>query len=308
MKLSAAAKKYTQWKNVRGIRFIKGKAALVGLLRHAGNVDLSSIGARQISEHLDDSRMAPDTWWREYQFLRSFFQFWVARGKLSKVPMPRPRSALPPPFKPFIFTLDQLRRLTDDAGRWRRDGPRRFDPLTFQTVLLFLYGTGALVHEAIGLRLSEVDLDTRIVTLRRLNGERKRIVPLSITMQRILRAYLSSTMARRQASDIFFLSAEGTPISRAVLIYSFVRLCQRNGISQDHRTNRTPGLHDLRHTFAVRCLNAWLERGKDVRMMLPALSAYLGHVDPSSTEQYLKIVPARFSKHLFKLSGDSPTQ
>jgi hypothetical protein len=38
----------------------------------------------------------------------------------------------------------------------------------------------------------------------------------------------------------------------------------------------TPGLHDLRHTFAVHTLEAWVKRGKDINRMLPVLSGYMG--------------------------------
>ncbi len=34
-----------------------------------------------------------------------------------------------------------------------------------------------------------------------------------------------------------------------------------------------PRLHDLRHTFAVHRLTAWIKRGADLNRMIPALSA-----------------------------------
>jgi len=66
----------------------------------------------------------------------------------------------------------------------------------------------------------------------------------------------------------------------------------------------TMRVHDLRHTFAVHCLNAWLREGKDAREMLPILSAYMGHVMLRSTEQYLRLVPDRFKKQLARLAAD----
>ena len=38
-------------------------------------------------------------------------------------------------------------------------------------------------------------------------------------------------------------------------------------------------------------LIAWYEQGKDVQLLLPALSTYLGHVNLTATQQYLTMTP-----------------
>lgn len=252
--------------------------------------------------------MAPDTWWRVYQMLRSFFQFWISRGQITKLPMPRPKAALPPPFRPYIFSQVQLRRLMLDAGRRRKNGPVKYDPITLQSILLFLYGTGALIQEAIEFRVSEINFANRLITLRRVNGEQKRTLPMSDTIGRCLSSYLDSTKQRRANSDFVFLTSEGKQVRRIALLHNFRRLCMRYDIRQTHGISRIPGMHDLRHTFAVHCLNAWFTQGKDVRQMLPVLSAYMGHVMLRSTEQYLRLVPARFLKQLASLSSKAAVQ
>jgi integrase/recombinase XerD len=50
------------------------------------------------------------------------------------------------------------------------------------------------------------------------------------------------------------------------------------GIVRDNSARCQPRLHDLRHTFSVRRLTAWIKRGADLNRMLPALSAYTGQV------------------------------
>ena len=54
---------------------------------------------------------------------------------------------------------------------------------------------------------------------------------------------------------------------------------------------RAPRLHDLRHTFAVATLRGWQLDGQPVQPRLPALSDYLGHVNPHHTYWYLQAVP-----------------
>jgi hypothetical protein len=45
-----------------------------------------------------------------------------------------------------------------------------------------------------------------------------------------------------------------------------------------------------------------MKRGSDLNRMLPALAAYMGLSDLSSTERFLKLTPERFRKTVAKLS------
>jgi integrase/recombinase XerD len=258
---------------------------------------------QHITNYLDGSKMAPYTWWRYYQLLGAFFQFWLARRKLYALPMPRPKAAKPPPFRPYVFSNSQLRRLFGEAGRSRPDGPRKYDPDTLRSLLSFLYSTGALVREAIELRVSEIDLKTGQVTLRRRDGDYKRTLPIGETMVKRLAAYLSSTSKRRHGNDFVFLTTDGRKLGREALMHNFRKLCLRADIKQNHGISPTPGMHDLRHTFAVHCLSAWLKNGKELSQIVPVLSCYMGHVMQQSTEEYLRLVPARFSKQLTGLTA-----
>ena len=52
-----------------------------------------------------------------------------------------------------------------------------------------------------------------------------------------------------------------------------------------------PWLHSLRHSFAVHTVLDGYRTGADVQAMLPLLSTYLGHVEPSNTYWYLSAAP-----------------
>jgi integrase/recombinase XerD len=269
---------------------------LTTLLRSAGDRQLKDITPRQISTYLDGSRMSAYTWWREYQIIRSFFQFWLSRNKLARLPMPRPQAALPPPFRPYIFSRTELVRLLLAIER-----TPLFDPLTMRTFLLFLYGTGARVYEAISLRVSDLDFANNLVSLRQPDGGRKRMLPIGRTLRNTLDLYLQSSAAQRGEADLVFVTRDGRRLRRNSLRYNFVRMCARARIHQEHGYSRTPGMHDLRHTFAVHVLEAWVREGKDSRQKLPVLSGYMGHALLKSTELYLRLVPDRFVEPLSRL-------
>ena len=48
-----------------------------------------------------------------------------------------------------------------------------------------------------------------------------------------------------------------------------------------------PRLHDLRHTFAVTTMLEAYRSGSDPAAVLPILSTWLGHTEPSDTYWYL---------------------
>lgn len=280
------------------MRFARAEGALRTLLRSAGDQPLNQVTPKQIVAYLDGSRMSAYTWWREYQIIRSFFQFWLARHKLVRLPMPRPQAALPPPFRPYIFSRAELVRLLLAIER-----TRLLDPMTIRTFLLFIYGTGARVYEAINLRVSDINLPSKLVSLRRPDGGQRRMLPISRTLRNTLDLYLQSNAQRRAGTDFVFVTCEGKPLGRNTLRYNFVRICARAGIHQEHAHSPTPGMHDLRHTFAVHVFEAWVRESKDLRQRLPVLSGYMGHILLKSTELYLRLVPDRFVKPLSTLQG-----
>ena len=303
MKLSRAVSEYVRWKQSRGVRFEKVYGILRRLLRLTNDVSLIEITPKQVSALLDGSKMAADTWWRAYQDLRSFFQFWISRGRLRKLPMPRPRAALPPPFHPFVYSTSELSRLIKCIELNHDSKARQLDNLTLKTIVLILYGTGALVSEVLNLRCSDVDLNADLLTLRRITSGNARTVSIGCAVHNCFHTYLSAHPNRTGSKEFVFLNRRGNRVPTLTLVHNFRLLCIRAKLCQEHGISRTPGMHDLRHTFAVHCLDRWLAQGKDLRTMLPILSAYMGHVMWRSTEQYLRLVPGRFWKQLSRLGS-----
>ena len=71
---------------------------------------------------------------------------------------------------------------------------------------------------------------------------------------------------------------------------NFRMLTRRIGIRQAGASHG-PRIHDLRHRFAVSTLLRWYRSGKDVDLLLPVLSTYLGHVFITGTYWYLTCTP-----------------
>ncbi len=301
MKLSRAIRQYVAMKHTMNIQFGQGTIVLQAFNKYSGDIPLRSVAKTQVIGFLDRSPLSNVTWLLRYRILQTFFEYWRARDKMAGVPMPPSRRSLPArPFVPYIYSIPELRRLLRKIARRRRSGPDEMSADTFRAILLFLYGTGSRINEALSLRREDVDFEQGTVTFRRANPTRSRTVPLGPRLCRVLRKYhlLDAIQSERKC---FFSRNDGKPIRAVAISLSFKTLRRQAGIVRPAGTSRQPRAQDLRWTFAVHTLRRWRRKRKDLRSLLGVLGAYVGHVDLSSTEAYLAVTPERFLTQLSRL-------
>lgn len=104
------------------------------------------------------------------------------------------------------------------------------------------------------------------------------------------------------------MSTAGTRLIYKNVHREFQKLVSTAGLKPRSPSCR-PRPHDLRHTFAITTLLRWYRTDVDVNGRLPALSTYLGHVDPASTYWYLSASPellALAGSRLERALGDLP--
>ena len=255
---------------------------------------LDAIGAEHltIAAALSWARQPVDAkpvWWAvRLSTARAFARFLSAVDPATEVP---PVGLLPEPSHravPYIYTDEDIERLHRAAGRLNPE--HRAD--TYQTLIALIAVTGMRVGEAVRLDRDDVDLDEALLTIRNSKFGKSRQVPLHPTSAEALAAYARRRDERRPVpkSPSFFTSAIGTRVLRDNVCTVFPRLVREAGLRSPNRL-RPPRAHDLRHTFAVRCVIGWYRQGLDVERRMPLLSTWLGHVNPSSTYWYLTGVP-----------------
>ncbi len=300
MKLSYAIEQYVARRHLDGVRFRNGERVLANLLRKTGDRLMHRVTGLQVTSYLLEPRCSPATWWAKYRVLKRFFSYWMMRGELRTLPMPRPRPAYPPPFKPLVYSKLDLQQLLEVIASHRKTGSWRLEPITLRTVLLFLYGTGALINETLSLTEGDVDVRNDLVTLHREGTVGKRTIPIGPSLHNLIRLYLAFSRDRRRPGAGLFIDKQGQSLRTLTLSYAFQRV-RRIATIHLKDGKHLASLKDFRHTFAVHCLNRWINEEKDLRQMLPALAAYMGHVKWTWTEQYLSSTPERFWKQLSHL-------
>jgi len=176
---------------------------------------------------------------------------------------------------------------------------------TFETLVGLLAVTGLRIGEALRLARRDVDLDEGVLRIRGTKFGKSREVPLHESTVDALAAYARrrDRLCPRPIDPTFFVSTTGTRLRYQNVHRTWLDLVRRAGLRPRTASCR-PRPHDLRHSFAVHTLVGWYRDGVDVQARMPALSTYLGHVDPADTYWYLSAAPELLSLAAARLDTD----
>jgi integrase len=269
------------------------------------NTNIARIRMEHVSAFLNTGRPITMDWHNKYRALKGLFRFAMGRGYMIEAPLPRFVPKRPPPFVPYIYTRDEIRRLLDATRTYRRFS-LMITPVTMRAILLLLYGTGLRVGEVLRLSVADVDLSNALLTVRYTKFFKTRLVPLGQSLVKVLSEYARHRAAahpKATEGDRIFVGKRGA-VKLFTLEDIFKRLRAHAGVRREEGARYQPRLHDLRHTFAVHRLTSWYEQGADVQRLIYPLSVYLGHAELAATQLYLTMTPellqhasARFERY-----------
>jgi integrase len=199
---------------------------------------------------------------------------------------------------PHIYTRDDIRRLLHAAAQLTPRGS--FRPATYVTLFALLVSTGLRICEALALQLEDITSDGLFI--QHTKFRKSRLVPLHATVRDGLEHYLT---LRRQVGDdrSLFVSMKCTGLAYSTVVAVFLELMRSIDLRGDPGTPG-PCIHDFRHTFAVRALEACHGGKEEIARHVLALSTYLGHTHPSDTYYYLQATP----KLMEGISREAETQ
>ncbi len=214
----------------------------------------------------------------------------LRHGAVAEPLPPRPVIGRGPQRAAYVLNREEFAQLVDAAQRPR---PRHPDyvGVTHRTLFGLLVSTGMRIGEAVALDVSDFDPEAALLSIRCGKFRKARQLVLHETTADALSRYLHD---RRRplgqgTATPFFLSCRRQRLTTDAALRAFRKAASLAGVGC---CARKPRLHDLRHTYAAWRLEAWYREGRDVSQLLPALSTYLGHVDPAHTYTYLQAHPS----------------
>lgn len=192
-------------------------------------------------------------------------------------------------YVPYIFTLDELRRLITACDSMTYSHAWFNAPLVFPVILRVLIGCGTRIGETLSMRIEDVDSERGIITILNGKGGKDRLIGVSEDVMHSIRE-LCKRIHPGENAGLIFTMADGNPYTRNCCYSIFRKQLWRAGIPHGGK-DKGPRLHDLRHTYATLSLRQLVNSGVRLQTALQYLAAQLGHYSSSVTERYVHFCP-----------------
>lgn len=217
-------------------------------------------------------RPAPASLARRVATLRGFYGWLVAQGDLARNPAARIRPPRVPRRVPRILEVPEAANVVQNPPQQGLLAIRN------RALLELVYGAGLRVGELVALDRVDVDVDQRLVRVRKGKGGKDRIVPFGPPAAAALDALMRS-MPPRGLDDTpaVFRNHRGGRLGARSARRIVKQAGDEAGVDGMHP-------HALRHACATHMLSG----GADLR----AIQEQLGHESLSTTERYTHVDPA----------------
>lgn len=152
-----------------------------------------------------------------------------------------------------------------------------------RAILTVFYGCGLRRNEGTHLELNDVNLDRRILHVRKGKNYKERFVPFSKQNAKILEEYIYDyrpLLTKSKKESRLFIGVTSKPMTGGTL-YTRLKLLQLQ-VDDIELQNKHLTLHNLRHSIATHLLQAG--------MPLHKISRFLGHSSLESTQIYTHLV------------------
>jgi integrase/recombinase XerC len=214
--------------------------------------------------------------------LRTFFKFWMHRGRLKRnpladVPLPRLEKRLPK-----FLTEEQVTRLLNGPQRLLAEsGIDAHTAWRDRLAMELLYGGGLRVSELVALDYGAIDLATGVARVVG-KGRKERLCPLGKVALGVLQKFRTEFAVERGPDAPVLVNPNGRRMTVGQVQLMLKRYLALAGLPLD----LTP--HKLRHSYATHLLNA----GADLRLV----QELLGHAQLATTQIYTHVSMTRLKE------------
>jgi len=277
--------RYVDYRRKLGVGFEGGEQTLTLFAHYADKHGDSHVTMDRIHKWCSQA-CSPERARYKYNLLRRFSMFLRAEDPGHAAPpisafgrRQRPRPA------PHLLQPEQIAAIMSAVLTLPNTS---IAPYTYHCLIGLLAVTGMRVSEALALQRSDFTRDGLLV--RRSKGGGSRLLPIHSTTRETIEAYLHRRSRAFSVSDDLFIVSTGRAPDRSTVRKVFAGLARQLGFRGPVGTPG-PRLHDLRHSFAVRSLEACAHDYEAVRRHMAALRDYLGHSHIEHTYWYLEATP-----------------
>ena len=236
---------------------------------------------------------------RDVSAINCFLNFAIRKGVQAYKIQPKSLPKGNRNFRAHIFSDEEIMRMlvAADSTPFKKQSPERH--LQIPVMFRILFNCGLRVSEVINLKMRNINLTENILVVLDTKFHKNRLVPFSDEVASSLKSYLAKVPASED-EYIFRSPKTGGKYGDNMLHVFFRDILYRAGIPCGGR-GIGPRPHDIRHTFAVHCLNKWALSGVELMAALPVLSRYLGHSGIRGTQKYLQLTAQMYPEIVSRL-------
>jgi integrase/recombinase XerD len=254
------------------------------------------------------SSVHDDAWAAQrLSIVRLFARYRSATDPRTQIPSAGLLPFRPKRAHPYLYSDKEIKRLLHATLNMPLSVRHRKRSALLPWVYYCLFGllavSGLRLGEARNLKLQDLDLKARVLTIRGAKFGKDRLVPLHASACKVLAEYLvrrEQHWAGRPVSPYLFVSSWGNRLDNGQIHRAFYAASQQIGL-RGSADRHGPRLHDLRHRFATATLVNWYRSEQDAERRLPLLSAFLGHVHVADTQWYLSSSPELMREAMSRL-------
>ncbi len=215
--------------------------------------------------------------------LEKFFEFLHHKG-MQHVPILHLKRLETETLKREILTQSEILELYQTIEEQQANDPR-YQALNYQglIILTIYYACGLRKSEGINLHLEDINLDTRILHVKKGKNNKQRLIPFSKTSAKYLQNWIyehRGILLKDQTESKLFINYRGKPTTGNTLGKRLKELIQKS--NNQTLKNKNITLHSLRHSIATHLL----ARGMDIQKV----QRFLGHSSLDTTEIYTHLI------------------
>jgi integrase/recombinase XerD len=153
-------------------------------------------------------------------------------------------------------------------------------------ILMLTYGCGLRLGEVCVMKPSDIDIDRKVVWIRKGKGKKDRMVMLDDALSPYLVSWFKAGCGKNYLFEGY---KAGEHLSKRTIENIYTNACRKKGIDTQG------GIHSLRHSFATHLL----EQGVDLRY----IQELLGHASSKTTEIYTHVAAHKIVKIRSPIAG-----
>lgn len=297
MKIAQCVYIFVARKRVCGYEYDSAARILLRFAAFVGKIDIALVSEEHINLFLAHGHLAHHTWRSYRSLIRRFLSYWFARRQIKRIPEPEQKPNVRTRFFPYVYSRADIARMLAAIPACQVRRKCIISSSTLSAIILFLYGTGLRVKEALSLSDSNIDFPKGLIEICPGSQYRYCTIPIGRDVRRVLLNHLRSPERAQFGTKALFLTRKGCPVTYLMLRPTFARLRRAANISRPN-SPLPPRLQDLRHTFAVHSIARWSDAGWSSENMLPMLTAYMGNVREKGFLRYFELTPSRYRSQL----------